>query len=106
MDNIRVLYKKRPCSDSKTVKDVVGDEITGGEVEFSVMVIGGTIADSTGKGGDGSSPVAQGPTGESVLATEEFWQDLKGYLIQRLRDEEKADTVWRSFRQAWTSQGT
>ena len=105
MDNIRVLYKKRPCSDSKTVKDVVGNEVTG-EVEFSVMIIGGTTADSTGKGGNGSPPVAQGPTGDSVLATEEFWLDLKGYLTQRLRDQEKADSVWRSFKQAWTNQET
>ena len=106
VDNIRVLYKKRPCSDSKTVKDVVGGETLGGEVEFSVMIIGGTAADSGVEGGNGPTPVAQGPTGDSVLATEEFWLDLKGYLIQRLRDEEKADSVWRSFKQAWTNQGS
>lgn len=106
MDNIRLLYKKRPCSDSKTVKDVLGNEVTGGEVEFSVMIIGGAVADSGVEGGNGSTPVAQGPTGDSVLATDEFWVDLKGYLTQRLRDEEKADSVWRSFKQVWTNQGT
>lgn len=106
MDNIRILYKKRPCSDSKTVKDVVGNEIAGGEVEFSVMIIGSTAAESGTEGGNASIPVAQGPTGNSVLATEDFWLDLKGFLIQRLRDEEKADSVWRNFKQAWTNQGS
>lgn len=106
VDNIRILYKKRPCSDSKTVKDVLGNEPTGGEVEFSVMIIGSTTADSGAEGGNGSTPVAQGLSGDSVLATEEFWLDLKGYLTQRLRDEEKAESVWRSFKQAWTNQGS
>lgn len=115
MDNIRLLYKKKPCSDSKTVKDVVGNEVNGGEVEFSIMIIGGAVAEAAQghenamsgvEGGNGSPPVAQGPTGDSVLATDEFWLDLKGYLTQRLKDEEKADNVWRSFKQVWTNQGT
>lgn len=115
VDNIRVLYKKKPCSDSKTVKDVVGNEVTGGEVEFSVMIIGGAAvealqghenATSGVEGGNGPPPVAQGPTGDAVLATNEFWLDLRGYLIQRLRDEERADNVWRSFKEVWTNQGT
>ena len=113
VDNIRLLYKKKPCSDSKTVKDVVGNVVTGREVEFSVMIIGGAAAEALQglentipgvEGGNVSSPVAQGPTGDSVLATDEFWLDLRGYLIQRLRDEEKAENVWRSFKQAWENQ--
>lgn len=111
VDSVRILYKKKPCPDSKTVKDLVGDEVAGGaEVEFSVMIIGGAQGHENSvpgvEGGNGSPPVAQGPTGDSVLATDEFWQDLKGYLTQRLRDEEKADSVWRSFKQVWTNQGT
>lgn len=113
VDNIRVLYKKKPCADSKTVKEVVGDEISGGDIEFSVMVIGavameasqGNEGTTTGfEKGTGSPPVAQGPSGEAVLATDGFWQDLKGYLVQRLRDEEKAENLWRKFKEVWMNE--
>lgn len=111
VENIRVLYKKKPCSDSKTVKEVVGEELNGGEVEFSIMVIGGATMGSSQEqesaragveSGGAHPPVAQGPTGDAVLATDEFWLDLRAYLIQRLRDEEKADDVWRAFKEDWT----
>jgi ubiquitin-like protein 4 len=111
VETIRVLYKKKPCSDSKTVKEVVGGEFNGGEVEFSVMVIGGATVGASQEqqsaragieSGSAHPPVAQGPTGDAVLATDEFWLDLRGYLIQRLRDEEKAEDVSRAFREDWT----
>jgi len=55
---------------------------------------------------------ADGVTGEgkSVLATDEFWSDLKGFLVQRLKDEKEGEKVWGVFRDAkrgrvmlWTS---
>lgn len=102
-ENIRVLYKKKPCSDSKTVKEVVGDEDVGKEVEFSVMVIGGAVTGQEGsKSGEAEKgSVAQGPSGDEVLGSEEFWGDLKGFLVQRLRDEEKAGEAWEVFKEGW-----
>jgi len=45
---------------------------------------------------------ADGVTGEgkSVLATDEFWRDLKGFLVQRLKDEREGDRVWGVFKEA------
>jgi len=45
---------------------------------------------------------ADGVTGEgrSVLATEEFWVDLKGFLVQRLKDESEGERIWAVFKDA------
>jgi hypothetical protein len=42
-----------------------------------------------------------GSGAEDVLATEEFWDDLKGFLSQRLRDEEMGEKLSKTFRAAW-----
>lgn len=87
------------------------------EVEFSVMVIGGG---GVGGGGGGvgraaaSTPpiispveemlppkVAQGPSGAEELKTEAFWGDLRGFLVQRLRDEGEGERLAGVFREAW-----
>ena len=85
------------------MKEVVGDDDVGEEVEFSVMVIGGAAISQQGsKSGDaGKGPVAQGPSGDEVLESEEFWGDLKGFLVQRVRDEGKAGEVWENFQEGW-----
>lgn len=49
-----------------------------------------------------AGPVAQGLSGPAVLETEEFWEDLKGYLQQRIRDEKTAEEVVGKFRGAWS----
>jgi hypothetical protein len=110
---VRVLWQKKPCADSKSVKDVVGDLEVGGEgVEFSVMIIGGVGGADDSKKSEPTTemevdtpPVAQGPSGEEVLGTEEFWGDLRGFLVQRLRDEGKAGEVFEAFRGAWRERG-
>ena len=105
-DKIRVLYKKKPASDIKTVKEIIGDEDVGGEVEMSVMVMG-YKDDGAGKPPedtemkDAEMPVAQGPSGDEVLQSEEFWSDLKGWLLQRVRDEGKAGEVFEAFKGNW-----
>ncbi|KAL8646902.1 MAG: hypothetical protein Q9226_006663 [Calogaya cf. arnoldii] len=118
-EGIKVLYARKPCSDSKTVGEVVGDE-AGKEVEFGVMVVGGGVsaavtagAGSASVGGEdvkmggvakegkGEVPAAQGQSGEEVLGSAEFWDDLKGWLMQRVRDERKADEVWSLFKRGW-----
>lgn len=101
---LRVLSQKKPVPDSKILKDLVKD----GEerIEFSVMVIGGTAA--VRKVDEEIIPdvgsVAQGDSGKAVLAKEEFWSDLKGFLIQRLKDEKEGARVSTVFRRAWETQ--
>ena len=120
-EKIKLLYKKKPCSDSKTLKDVVGDEVApGGEAEFNVMMMGGVAGTSEKMGtpaeevpevvmsGTGErserkdeAPVAQGISGNEVLGTEEFWSDLQDFLFQRVRDQEVAEMALKVFRGAW-----
>jgi len=102
-EKIRILYNKKPCSDSKTIKDVIGDEAA--EVaEFSVMVMGwtgGSPAPTLKAEGQAEAPVAQGPSGKEVLGSEEFWSDLKGFLMQRVRDEAEVEKAYEIFKKAW-----
>jgi len=103
-EKIRVLYKKKPAGDIKTVKELVGEEDVSGEVELGVMIMG--YKEDAGKAEaevmkDAEAPVAQGASGEEVLASEEFWADLKGWLLQRIRDEGKAGEVFEVFKGSW-----
>lgn len=115
---IKILYKKKPVTDSKTVAEVVAQD-AGGEVEFGVMLMAGAaastpvtsppaVAPSEGeKGLAGASadggPAAQGPSGKEVVATEEFWADLKNFVMQRTKDEAEAERLAKVFRGAWES---
>ncbi|KAL2149482.1 hypothetical protein VTH82DRAFT_8133 [Thermothelomyces myriococcoides] len=47
------------------------------------------------------APVAQGLSGKAVLETDQFWADLKGFLQQRVRDEEVAGEAAELFKKAW-----
>lgn len=106
---IRILYNKKPAGDVKTLKELIGDETlqAGQEIELGVMVMGykevdaAKTEDTTMRDADGETSIAQGPSGEEVLGTEEFWADLKGFLVQRLRDEGKAGEVFDKFRGSW-----
>ena len=106
-EKIRVLYKKKPAGDIKTIKELVGEEDIAVELELSVMVMG-YKEESIQKGAedtemkDVEAPVAQGPSGGEVLGSDEFWGDLKGWLLQRLRDEGKAGEVFEKFKGSWT----
>ncbi|KAL8982796.1 MAG: hypothetical protein Q9205_002795 [Flavoplaca limonia] len=115
-DGIKILYQRKPCSDAKTVGEVVGEQAKG-EVEFGVMVVGGAapaaaVDASVGKGGEGEDvkmggeveeglPAAQGASGDEVLGSAAFWDDLKGWLMLRVRDEGKAEEVWSLFKRGW-----
>tara|TARA_R110002003_G_scaffold33_5_gene2088 strand:+ start:14869 stop:15333 length:465 start_codon:yes stop_codon:yes gene_type:complete len=115
---IKILYKKKPVTDSKTVLDVIGSEVTG-DVEFGVMVMAGAAAGTPvtsppaaapseadkglAAGHSEGGPAAQGPSGREVVATEEFWGDLKGFILQRTRDEPEAERLGGIFRSAWES---
>ncbi|MCJ1450335.1 hypothetical protein MMC28_000665 [Mycoblastus sanguinarius] len=99
-EKVRALWKKKPVTDVKTLKELVGEEDVGGEVELGVMVMGWT-AGGEAKAEEIEAPVTQGPSGDEVLGSEEFWGDLKGFLVQRVRDEGKAGEVFDAFRGSW-----
>ena len=102
VSKIRLLHNKKPVPDSKILKDLLGD--AGDEVqkiEFSVMIIGGAAAMKGKEEEVEPKVVAPGTiSGKDVLATEEFWEDLGGFLTQRLKDEAEAERVVKLFRKA------
>lgn len=123
-EKVRVLWRRKPVGDVRVLKELISEEEgeegerEKGEMELGVMVMG---YKDVGGGGDGSGKteeggkdvamgdnddadvkkVAQGPSGEEVLGGEEFWADLKGFLVQRIRDEGKAGEVFERFREGW-----
>lgn len=44
LENIWILYKKKPYSNSKSMKEILGDLDTEKKVEFTVIIIGGLVA--------------------------------------------------------------
>jgi hypothetical protein len=115
---IKILFKKKPVTDSKTVAEVIGGD-AGAEVEFGVMVMGGAVAGGTPvtsppaavpseaekglaaeKSEEATVPAAQGPSGKDVV-NDEFWSDLRGFVVQRIRDENEGDKMVGVFRSAW-----
>lgn len=101
-DKIKVLHKKKPVADSKVLKELLGDHEN--TVEFSLMVMGGAAAaappavspEAKEVAVEGANP-AQGPSGEAVLGTDEFWTDLRGFLLQRIRDEKITEELFAKF---------
>jgi hypothetical protein len=103
-EKLRILHNKKPVPDSKILKDIVREQES--KVDFSVMVLGGAAAMKRGDE-EVIPPVVQGKSGLEVprgKEGEEFWTDLKGFLIQRLRDEGGGERVWTVFRRAWEQQ--
>lgn len=100
-EKIRLLYKKKPCTDSKTVKELLGDEMAK-EIEFSVMIMGGGLSVEQGGGAevaDGTGAHDDG--GMAVMQTPEFWRDLEGFLEQRVKSQEVARTAAQMFEEVW-----
>lgn len=112
VNKIKILWMKKPATDSKTVAEIVGPD-AGSSIEFTVMVLGGAaaatpvtsppaVAPSEGeKSLGGGIPAAQGPSGKDVAVTIEFWDDLKSFLVQRLRDENEGARLASVFKGAW-----
>lgn len=97
VEKMKLLFKKKPTPDSKVLKDLVGEDET--SAEFSVMVMGGAAAMKTPP--PAQAEVAQGQSGKEVLDTKEFWDDLRGFLLQRIRDEKTAGDLTDTFQAAW-----
>ncbi|KAL3490952.1 cell-cycle control medial ring component [Aspergillus germanicus] len=114
LDKIKILFKRKPVTGTgKTVGEILSDagEATEKEVEFGVMVMGGArvaqaerqTQEAAASGGETTKKPAVGPSGEEVLVTEQFWDDLQGYLMQRLKDEELAKKLRVVFGDAWAA---
>jgi ubiquitin-like protein 4 len=99
LEKIKLLYKKKPVVDSKILKELVAEE-EGTNVEFSVMVLGGAVA-AVKKDAVSPADVAQGTSGADTLQTTAFWDDLKGFLLQRIRDEREAAALFETFQSAY-----
>ena len=116
---IKILYKKKPVTDSKLVSEIIGAD-SGAEVEFGVMVMGGATAgvaspsvespaespaavapSESEKGLAGTGAAAVGPSGKEVVATDEFWGDLKNFVLQRIKDEQEGERLVGVFKKAW-----
>ena len=105
-----MLFRKKPVGDSKVLKDLLdGGEGGDGGVELGVMVLGGgsvlpKVAEVV-KGGEAQVQQQEEEAGtgkkEGVLATGEFWEDLRGFLLQRVGDEGLAQEALGVFRGAW-----
>ncbi|KLU81597.1 hypothetical protein MAPG_00682 [Magnaporthiopsis poae ATCC 64411] len=71
------------------------------------MVLGGGTAaapkadDGADQASTSSAPTAQGVSGAEAVKSEEFWVDLRGFLLQRVRDEKYADELFNTFRKGW-----
>ncbi|KAJ4379119.1 hypothetical protein N0V86_005162 [Didymella sp. IMI 355093] len=123
---IKILYKKKPVTDSKLVSEIIGAD-AGADVEFGVMVMGGAAAatpsespaaspaaaapsesdkglagvDAGANTGAAGGAAAVGPSGKEVVATEEFWGDLKNFVLQRIKDEQEGERLVGVFKTAW-----
>lgn len=97
VDKMKLLYNKRPLTDSKILKDVLGDADM--SVEFFVMVIGGAAAIPPVEPAGAAAPTEA--TGTAALETDAFWADLKGFLMQRLKDQAAAEELSRLFKSSW-----
>ncbi|KAF2841658.1 hypothetical protein M501DRAFT_929168 [Patellaria atrata CBS 101060] len=116
---IKVLWQKKPVLDSKVLKELLGGEggDMPGDAEFTIMVLGGAVPTLEGPKENEAepekmdvdpptAPVAQGPSGAEVVQTKEFWEDLKGFLVQRVRDEAEGERLVELFKNAWESRGS
>lgn len=98
---VRILYQKKPVPDSKVLKDIIGDDESG-RIEFSVMIIGGAAALKPKEGEEIEPKILTAVTGKDALNTDVFWEDLNGFLNQRLKDEQAATRCIGLFRKAVT----
>lgn len=130
IDKIKVLLNKKPVPPSKkTVSDALDDKPATRDIEFGVMIMGGapdpppqqhSVAPTLATGPETSSqptpmegveatkaapePVKPGAaSGAALLESPAFWEDLQGFLEQRIRDQSEAQVLRGLFEKAWRS---
>jgi ubiquitin-like protein 4 len=131
LDKVKLLLNRKPAADLKTLKELGVNEdveltvmVMGGASSTPAASSPATektepplpIAIPASDKMDIDSPAPQSEkaqaevegtkkkwmTTDSILQTEEFWTDLRGFLTQRLRDQSEAERLAGVFRQAWT----
>ncbi|BDD58915.1 hypothetical protein MPDQ_002312 [Monascus purpureus] len=117
VEKIKLLYKRKPITGKKSVGDILADEpdmlIGGKEVEFGIMIIGAAGArvveaeeetEEKQKGAEEATKAKEieglSLSAEEVLKSEAFWEDLEGFLAQRIKDEDAAK-MRSLFETAW-----
>ena len=112
---LKLLHRRKPVADSKILADLLlasgaDPEKEDGDgaplVELSVMVMAGSAttpatpaaATEETPGGSGSG---SGSASADVLDGDAFWLDLRGFLLQRVRDEKLAAELADVFQTAW-----
>lgn len=104
VDKIKLLHRKKPVADSKVLKDLLADDEI--NIEFSMVVMGGASATSAvpsvlavaGNPEEAADAhAAQGVNGKAVLESDAFWADLKGFLLQRIRDVDVTEELFARF---------
>ena len=123
VEKVRLLKDKKPVPDSKILKELAADNAT--EIEFSIVLLPGAtlsvpkatpspaipsastpgigVPEPVNEAGEVEAQEISRQSGHDELRSEGFWDDLKGYLIQRLRDQEEGVRVAKIFRAALDS---
>ena len=104
LEKIKLLYSKRPMGEGKTVKDVFKGRVEEG-MEVGVMIIGDGGGASSMNKAVGMKTEEAGRSSTLVLAKDDFWTDLRAWLMGKIGDEMEADRVEVLFRKAWRDSG-
>jgi hypothetical protein len=125
-DKIKLLLNKKPAADLKTLKDLgvdgdvelsvmlmagassaaatpraqspaVVEKIPAGD-KMDVDEPATSAPESEKAAAEAVNTPNQGDNAAEALKTEEFWDDLKGFLSQRLRDESEGERLAKLFR--------
>ncbi|OAA59426.1 Ubiquitin supergroup [Cordyceps fumosorosea ARSEF 2679] len=110
-NRLKILHNKRLLSDGQRLRDVLGLDDEGAPppstmVEFSVMVTKGAAAalpEEEAAAPVKSSSNSEAKRGAEAVAEPQFWTDLNGFLLQRVKDEETAAELTTVFKNAWES---
>lgn len=128
IDKIKILYNKKPIPASKkSLADALdgGQQQTDKDLDLAVMVMGGapdppseppkmpvsttgtsTMDDEKMEDVETQTGTAVQPgevSGKAVLEQPGFWDDLQGFLEQRIKDETEAKKLRDVFERAWRS---
>lgn len=113
-DKLKILWQRKPVTDSKTLKEVVGQDV--GDVDMAVMYSGPptehiAVAQSADKEAADAihrmdvdeTPITQSESGEAVLNTDRFWTDLQDFVVDRVKNESVGKDAVALWKQAWKS---
>lgn len=106
VDKMKILHTRKPVADSKVLSDLV-KSVDEKEIELSFMLNPGVVpsakkTDEEARAADESANKMDiDEAAEEVVETEAFWTDLQGFLLQRLKNEGRANEVFAVFKGAW-----